>query len=84
MQWLTVDVQQFHGQHGKAFLFETVANIDEGEPSDRNMTTGMHTVRDIYCAKCGEIVGWKYVRVASIAANPSTDTDKHGCTGQSI
>jgi hypothetical protein len=24
------------------------------------MTTGMHTVRDIRCAKCGETLGWKY------------------------
>lgn len=25
------------------------------------MTTGNHTVRDIYCVKCGETLGWKYV-----------------------
>jgi len=24
------------------------------------MTTGLHTVRDIMCAKCGEVLGWKY------------------------
>ena len=24
------------------------------------MTTGQHTVRDIYCIKCGTTVGWKY------------------------
>lgn len=37
-------------------------NVIEGEPVDRVMTTGNHTVRDIYCCKCGETLGWKYVR----------------------
>ena len=37
-------------------------NIIEGEPNDRQMTTGNHTVRDIYCCKCGTTLGWKYVR----------------------
>lgn len=37
-------------------------NVIEGEPVDRQMTTGNHTVRDIYCCKCGETLGWKYVR----------------------
>ena len=36
-------------------------NVIEGEPVDRQMTTGNHTVRDIYCVKCGETLGWKYV-----------------------
>ncbi|KAG8954467.1 hypothetical protein FRC04_011794 [Tulasnella sp. 424] len=26
------------------------------------MTTGLHTVRDIQCVKCGIILGWKYDR----------------------
>lgn len=38
-------------------------NVIEGEPNDRIMTTGNHTVRDIYCCKCGQTLGWKYVRV---------------------
>ena len=37
-------------------------NVIEGEPNDRQMTTGNHTVRDIYCCKCGATLGWKYVR----------------------
>lgn len=36
-------------------------NVVEGEPNDRQMTTGNHTVRDIYCVKCATILGWKYV-----------------------
>jgi len=56
----TLISRQFNGQHGRAFLFETVVNVNEGPAEDRNMTTGPHTVRDIYCSKCGTTVGWKY------------------------
>ncbi|KAI6133257.1 Yippee/Mis18 [Pisolithus croceorrhizus] len=52
----------FNGQHGRAYLFDGVVNVVEGEPSDRLMTTGNHTVRDIYCIKCATILGWKYDR----------------------
>ena len=24
------------------------------------MTTGLHTVADIYCNRCSQVVGWKY------------------------
>jgi len=50
----------FNGQHGRAYLFDVVVNVIEGEPNDRPMTTGNHTVRDIYCCKCGTTLGWKY------------------------
>ena len=52
--------QNFRGQHGKAYLFNTVVNVDAGEPSERNMTTGRHIVRDITCRSCRDTVGWKY------------------------
>jgi hypothetical protein len=38
-------------------------NVMEGEPMDRQMTTGNHTVRDIYCCKCNTTLGWKYVSI---------------------
>lgn len=38
----------------------TSVNITTGPPEDRPMTTGLHTVRDIACAKCGEVLGWRY------------------------
>lgn len=53
-------LQNFRGQHGKAYLFNTVVNIKEAEPVERNMTTGRHIVRDISCKQCKVIVGWKY------------------------
>lgn len=52
--------RNFRGQHGKAFLFESVVNVVEGDPAERNMTTGRHIVRDISCRTCQVIVGWKY------------------------
>ncbi|KAF7856198.1 uncharacterized protein EAF02_011457 [Botrytis sinoallii] len=52
--------RNFRGQHGKAYLFGTVVNILPGDPSERNMTTGRHIVRDITCKRCNECVGWKY------------------------
>ena len=36
------------------------------------MTTGAHTVRDIYCVKCGTTLGWKYVRHFSHPLRHST------------
>ncbi|KAK6189496.1 hypothetical protein LQW54_013204 [Pestalotiopsis sp. IQ-011] len=54
--------RNFRGQHGKAYLFNSVVNILEGEPSERSMTTGRHVVRDIACKQCSSTVGWKYDR----------------------
>lgn len=36
-------------------------NVSLGPKEDRQMTTGRHTVSDIYCNCCQQIVGWKYV-----------------------
>ncbi|THV97837.1 hypothetical protein D6D02_02567 [Aureobasidium pullulans] len=52
--------RNFRGQHGKAFLFNNVVNVNQGEAGERNMTTGRHVVRDISCRQCKETVGWKY------------------------
>ncbi|KAB2007030.1 hypothetical protein ERO13_A11G329400v2 [Gossypium hirsutum] len=52
--------KSFHCGHGKAYLFDKVVNITEGEKEERMMMTGLHTVVDIFCVGCGSIVGWKY------------------------
>ncbi|ESA43231.1 hypothetical protein GE21DRAFT_4293 [Neurospora crassa] len=54
--------RNFRGQHGKAYLFNSVVNVETGDPNERNMTTGRHVVRDIHCRQCKEVVGWKYDR----------------------
>ncbi|KAL3834848.1 hypothetical protein ACJIZ3_009584 [Penstemon smallii] len=52
--------KSFHCRHGKAYLFNKVANVTVGEKEDRMMMTGLHTVADIFCTRCGSNVGWKY------------------------
>uniref|UniRef100_A0A7S0SU86 Protein yippee-like n=1 Tax=Mantoniella antarctica TaxID=81844 RepID=A0A7S0SU86_9CHLO len=52
--------KSFHCRHGKAYLFNDVVNVKSGPKEDRLMTTGLHTVADIYCNKCLQVVGWKY------------------------
>ena len=59
-QQLKHSSQNFRGQHGKAYLFNSVVNITQAEAVERNMTTGRHIVRDITCRQCKETVGWKY------------------------
>ncbi|KAG9053904.1 hypothetical protein FS842_006794 [Serendipita sp. 407] len=57
----------FQGQHGRAYLFSGVVNVSEGEPNERPMTTGLHIVRDIFCIKCNDQVGWKYDRAYELS-----------------
>ena len=37
-------------------------NISVGRREDRNLMTGLHTVADVNCGDCGELLGWKYER----------------------
>lgn len=39
-------------------------NITVGASEERLMLSGMHTVADIFCCSCGQIVGWKYVSLS--------------------
>nr|GMD57497.1 Regulatory protein [Ipomoea batatas] len=57
-----IDIETaFQCRHGKAYLFNKVrVNVTSGKNEDRMMTTGLHTVADIFCVRCGSIVGWKY------------------------
>lgn len=41
-------------------LFGTVVNITKGPKQERILTTGLHTVCDIYCIECQDNVGWYY------------------------
>jgi hypothetical protein len=50
----------FRGRTGTGFLFDKVVNITTGPSEDSVMTTGMHTIRIIYCIDCHENLGWRY------------------------
>lgn len=43
-------------------LYFNRVNVTLGPKEERMMMTGLHTVADIFCVKCGSIVGWTYVR----------------------
>ncbi|KAI3858118.1 hypothetical protein MKW98_029592 [Papaver atlanticum] len=53
--------EAFDCRHGKAYLFNKLANFTVGETEERMTMTGVHSVCDIFCVGCGSIVGWKYV-----------------------
>ncbi|XP_016476149.2 protein yippee-like At5g53940 [Nicotiana tabacum] len=45
----------------KAYLFRNVVNITFGPNEEKMILSEMHTIADIFCCCCGQIVGWKYV-----------------------
>ncbi|GAV05931.1 hypothetical protein RvY_15984-2 [Ramazzottius varieornatus] len=51
---------RFTGSTGRAFLFRKVVNITFSEVQDRMMLTGQHFVRDVFCKKCSQKLGWFY------------------------
>ncbi|PQP95194.1 protein yippee-like [Prunus yedoensis var. nudiflora] len=58
--WVTFD--RVLGRHGRAFLFSHAMNVVVGTKEDRHLMTGLHTVADIHCSDCREVLGWKYER----------------------
>lgn len=42
-------------------VFGYRVNATKGPAEDRVLTTGLHTVCDIFCRVCDESVGWFYV-----------------------
>ncbi|KAK4755100.1 hypothetical protein SAY87_008857 [Trapa incisa] len=52
--------KDFRGRFGRAYLFRNVVNISLGPSEDRHLTSGLHTVNDIYCSSCQQIMGWRY------------------------
>ncbi|XP_074318064.1 protein yippee-like At4g27745 [Silene latifolia] len=54
--------KSFMAKSGRAAMFGSAMNVTVGEKEDRKLMTGHFTVGDIYCAKCGQVLGWKYFR----------------------
>ena len=48
------------GNVNHAFPWSQPFSFIFSEPSERVMLTGRHWVRDVYCKKCDEKVGWMY------------------------
>ncbi|KAL3812016.1 hypothetical protein ACHAXA_001323, partial [Cyclostephanos tholiformis] len=54
--------KSFHGRRGRAYLLDQCVNVITGPPEERMLMTGLHTVSDISCKRCGTLVGWTYAR----------------------
>uniref|UniRef100_A0A7N0TQU8 Yippee domain-containing protein n=1 Tax=Kalanchoe fedtschenkoi TaxID=63787 RepID=A0A7N0TQU8_KALFE len=52
--------KSFQGRKGRAFLFSHVMNISIGPKANRHLITGLHTIADVKCSECSEVLGWKY------------------------
>ena len=52
--------ENFRGRHGKAFLVSRCENSYYGHQEEKRLMTGLHRVRDVFCANCDQYVGWGY------------------------
>lgn len=52
--------RSFQGNHGRAYLFNSVINVYCGTAVHRALNTGSHAVADIFCTNCDTTLGWKY------------------------
>lgn len=43
-------------------MFAHAMNVVLGYKEDRELLSGVFTVCEVRCSKCGEELGWKYVR----------------------
>ncbi|CCW61505.1 unnamed protein product [Phytomonas sp. EM1] len=50
----------FHGKHGKAFLVNRCENYYVGPQEQKELITGTHIVRDVFCTFCDKNIGWCY------------------------
>ncbi|CDF32959.1 unnamed protein product [Chondrus crispus] len=64
----------FQGKHGRAYLFSNVVNITLGEPAERELMTGTHTIVEVRCVSCKQYHGWKYISASH--PNQSYKVDK--------
>lgn len=42
-------------------IVDVRVNVTVGSHEERMMISGIHTVADVFCCCCGQLVGWKYV-----------------------
>ncbi|GMJ10907.1 hypothetical protein like AT4G27740 [Hibiscus trionum] len=54
--------KNFIAKSGKAYMFQHAMNVVLGPKYDKQLITGRYSIADIFCSKCGEELGWKYVQ----------------------
>ena len=47
---------------GRAYLFDHCVNVTIGPAEDRFLITGLHSVCDIFCKRCKNMIGWTYAK----------------------
>lgn len=52
--------KHFHGKHGSAFLVNRCENCYFGPQEQKELMTGTHIVRDVFCSFCDRNIGWCY------------------------
>ncbi|KAL5700203.1 hypothetical protein ACHQM5_025680 [Ranunculus cassubicifolius] len=55
-----IRAHNFVGRCGDAYLFRDVVNVSPGPTEIRQLISGLHAVKDIYCCSCQQLLGWKY------------------------
>jgi hypothetical protein len=45
-------------------MFERVVNIRMSKQLEREMSTGRHVIREVFCEHCDEKIGWRYDQTA--------------------
>ena len=50
----------YQGSSGKAYLFTRAINLRYSVVRQRQMMTGSHYVRDVFCKGCSVKLGWMY------------------------
>ncbi|XP_058182297.1 protein yippee-like At4g27740 isoform X2 [Rhododendron vialii] len=54
--------KSFIAKSGQAYMFAHAMNVVLGQTEDKKLMTGLFSVGNIYCSKCGQELGWKYIR----------------------
>ena len=63
LPWLAWKPNSFPSTNvGRAYLFDDCVNVTIGPAEDRILITGLHSVCDIFCKRCKNLVGWTYYR----------------------
>ncbi|KAL3846126.1 hypothetical protein ACJIZ3_003529 [Penstemon smallii] len=54
--------KNYLAKSGQAYMFAHAMNIVIGPKVDKKLMTGYFSIAEIICSKCGEEMGWTYVR----------------------
>ncbi|KAK9061238.1 hypothetical protein SSX86_001843 [Deinandra increscens subsp. villosa] len=53
--------KSFKTKSGQGYMFSEAMNVLLGGKREQQLMTGRFVVADVYCSKCKEVLGWKYL-----------------------